>query len=402
MNINEFNYKLPEHHIALKGKDPRDKSKLLVLIRNLSSFILKKLSTLNFLYLKNKPIKIIFSKNNIKTYPFFYVLKEKSLWKYPGIILDEFLNLYLYLAKEDLIVLNNTKVLPARFKIPEKDNWEILLVSEEEKPYLKNGYIYAVWQIIGRPAKKLKPGKIFEISPEIEIKILKYLEEGKRLALIKVKTLENNPYFGFIKALFKYAQIPLPPYIKRDITQEDYERYQTIYAKEYGSVAAPTAGLHFTNRVFKLLDFKNIKRAFITLHVGLGTFRPIKVNNIKNHKMDYERYKVFPETYRMIVETKRKSKAVVAVGTTVTRCLESAFDENLQIKSLEGKTNLYIYPGYKFKVVDHLITNFHLPKSSLLLLVSTFAEKDLILTSYKIALENKFKFYSYGDCMLII
>ena len=330
------------------------------------------------------------------------MLKEKSLWKYPAIILDEFLNLYMYLAKEDLVVLNNTKVLPARFKIPGKENWEILLVFEEERPYLENGYIYTVWQIIGKPAKKLKPGKVFKISPEIEIKILKYLEEGKRLALIKIKTLESNPYFGFIKVLFKYAQIPLPPYIKRDITQEDYKRYQTIYAKEYGSVAAPTAGLHFTNRVFKLLDFKNIKKTFITLHVGLGTFRPIKVENIKNHKMDYERYKVPPKTWEMIVDTKRKSKAVVAVGTTVTRCLESAFDENLKIKSLEGETNLYIYPGYKFKVIDHLITNFHLPKSSLLLLVSAFAKKDLILISYKVAMENSFKFYSYGDCMLII
>jgi len=402
MDITEFDYKLPEHYIALKGKDPRDKSKLLILIRKLSYFIFQKLSTLNFLYLKDKPVNIVFSKNTIKTYPFFYILKDKSLWKYPAIILDEFLNLYMYLAKEDLIILNNTKVLPARFKIPEKDNWEILLVFEEKEPYFKNGYICAIWQIIGKPGKKLKPGKVFKISPEIEIEILKYLEEGKRLALIKVKSSEKNPYFGFIKALFKYAQIPLPPYIKRDITQEDYKRYQTIYAKEYGSVAAPTAGLHFTNRVFKLLDFKNIKKAFVTLHVGLGTFRPIKVKEIEKHKLDYEKYKIYPETYKMILETKRKSKAVVAVGTTVTRCLESAFDENLKIKSFEGKTNLYIYPGYKFKVVDHLITNFHLPKSSLLLLVSAFAGKDLILKSYKVAIENKFKFYSYGDCMLII
>ncbi len=402
MKIHEFDYKLPEHYIALKGRDPRDKSKLLVLIRKLSFFILKKLSRLNSFYFRNKQIKIIFSKNNIKTYSFSYVLRKTSLWKYPAIILDEFINIYMYLAREDLIVLNNTKVLPARFKISEKNNWEILLVSEEKEPYFDNGYISTVWQIIGKPAKKLKPGKIFRISSGIEIKILKYLEEGKRLALIKVKTSEKNPYFGFIKALFKYAQIPLPPYIKRNITQEDYKRYQTIYAKEYGSVAAPTAGLHFTSRVFKFLDFKNIKKAFITLHVGLGTFKPIKVEDIEKHKMDYEKYKIYPETYDMIIKTKKKSKAVIAVGTTVTRCLESAFDKNLKIKSFEGKTNLYIYPGYKFKIVDHLITNFHLPKSSLLLLVSAFAGKDLILTSYKVAIENNFKFYSYGDCMLII
>ena len=402
MKIYEFDYKLPEHLIALKGKEPRDLSKLLIVIRKLKDFIYKKYAPLNSLYLKEKKVKIVFSKYNIKDISFFKLLKNPSLWEYPGIIIDKFLNLPFYLAREDLIVLNNTKVIPARFKIPEKENWEIFLVSEEEKPYIKNDKVFAKWQIIGKPGKKLKPGKTFVISEDIKIHILSYLEEGKRLALIEIKTSEKNPFFAFINALFKYAQIPLPPYIKRSLTYEDYQRYQTIYAKEYGSVAAPTAGLHFTKRVFKALDLKNIKKAFITLHVGLGTFRPIKVEDIEKHKMDYERYKIYPETYELIKETKKKEKAVVAVGTTVTRCLESAFDENLNIKSFEGKTNLFIYPGYKFKVVDHLITNFHLPRSSLILLVSAFAGTDLTLTAYKIAMENKFKFYSYGDAMLII
>lgn len=334
MKLSEFDYELPEELIAKYPVVPRHAARLMVLNR-----------------------------------------KDQSIKH------DTFINLPNYLEEGDLLVFNDTKVLPARLygKKPTGGKVEIVLtdfIKPDEWKALVGG-------------KKIKPGLIVEIAPDFRIEILEHIEGGS----FRVKLLGKEP----LKLLDKYGHIPIPPYLKREEEPIDREYYQTIFAKEKGSVAAPTASLHFSEELMEKLKEKGIEFAFITLHVSYGTFKPVKVENIEEHRVDPEYVKIPPETVEKIKETKKRGRRVIAVGTTVVRTLETS-----PYEPFEGWTDLYIYPGYKFKVVDAMITNFHLPKSSLLILVSAFAGKDFILKAYREAVKKRYRFYSYGDGMLIL
>ncbi|WP_457644488.1 tRNA preQ1(34) S-adenosylmethionine ribosyltransferase-isomerase QueA [Persephonella sp.] len=288
-----------------------------------------------------------------------------------------------YLKEGDLLVLNDTKVIPARL-IGRKETGakiEIFLL----KPVTEN-----VWEALIKNIKRLKEGQTVIISEDFRIKLLEKLEEGKAV----VQLIGED-----IKSLIeKYGHIPLPPYIEREDEDKDRDYYQTVFAKKEGAVASPTAGLHFTEELLEKLKEKGIKTAFVTLHVGLGTFRPITVEDITKHKMHEEFYQIPEETLDLIRETKERGRSVVAVGTTVVRTLETY----AQTGNKEGFSDIYIYPPYDFKIIDSMITNFHLPKSTLLLLVSAFAGRDFILEAYREAVEKKYRFFSYGDAMLIL
>ncbi len=333
MRIEEFDYELPEELIAKYPVVPRHNARLMVLNR-----------------------------------------KEKSIKH------DTFINLPEYLEEGDLLVFNNTKVIPARlyWRKPTGGKVEVVLTD----------YIRAdEWKaLIG--GKKIKPGLIIEIAPEFKVEVLEHIEEGK----FRVKLHGKNP----LKLIDKYGHIPIPPYLKREEEPIDRVYYQTIFAKEEGAVASPTASLHFSEELMERLKEKGVNFAFITLHVSYGTFKPVKVENIEEHMVDPEYVKVPKETIEKIKETKERGRRVIAVGTTVVRALETA-----KYSPFEGWTDLYIYPGYEFKVIDGMITNFHLPRSSLLILVSAFGGKDFILKAYKEAVEKRYRFYSYGDGMLI-
>ncbi|WP_457621653.1 tRNA preQ1(34) S-adenosylmethionine ribosyltransferase-isomerase QueA [Persephonella sp.] len=288
-----------------------------------------------------------------------------------------------YLKEGDLLVLNDTKVIPARL-IGRKETGakiEIFLL----KPVTEN-----VWEALIKNIKRLKEGQTVIISEDFRIKLLEKLEEGKAV----VQLIGED-----IKSLIeKYGHIPLPPYIEREDEDKDRDYYQTVFAKKEGAVASPTAGLHFTEELLEKLKEKGIKTAFVTLHVGLGTFRPITVEDITKHKMHEEFYQIPEETLDLIRETKERGRSVIAVGTTVVRTLETY----AQTGNKEGFSDIYIYPPYDFKIIDSMITNFHLPKSTLLLLVSAFAGRDFILEAYREAVEKKYRFFSYGDAMLIL
>ena len=288
-----------------------------------------------------------------------------------------------YLEEGDLLVLNDTKVIPARLKGKKKTgaNIEIFLL----RPFSEN-----IWEVLIKNIKRLKEGQEIIIASDFKVKLLEKYEEGKA----KVELIGEN-----IKQLIeKYGHVPLPPYIEREDEEKDKDYYQTVFAKKEGAVASPTAGLHFTKELLEKLEKKGVKKAFCTLHVGLGTFRPIQTEDVTKHKMHEEFYQIPDETLKLIEETKQKGKRVVAVGTTVVRTLETY----AQTGKKEGFSDIFIYPPYEFKVVDALITNFHLPKSTLILLVSAFADREFILRAYKIAVEKKYRFFSYGDAMLIL
>ena len=298
-----------------------------------------------------------------------------------------------------LLVMNNTKVLPARL-IGHKDTGakiEVFLLKQNSKMQDE----HENWEVLIKPSKRVKPDTIIKISDELSVRAIKRLEENGEW-LVELIFNGNN----VLDVLHRNGNIPLPPYIERKIPNEDlkkldFERYQTVYAKDEGSVAAPTAGLHFTKEILKKLENKGVELAYVTLNVGLGTFRPVQCENVENHKMHSETFEISEKAAEQINRAKAEGKKIVAVGTTTVRTLETAYKKFGCIKACHDHSELFIYPPYEFKVIDNLITNFHLPKSTLLMLVSALAGKDFIFEAYKEAIENKYRFFSYGDCMYI-
>ena len=341
MKVEDFNYELPEELIAQVPIKKRDASRLMILNR------------------KEETI------DTTKTF---------------SDVID-------YLEEGDCLVINNTKVIPARLygKKETGANVEFLLLKQIEGD---------IWESIVRPGNKLKPGtKAYFGNRLLEAEILEVLPGGTRRVKFNYKGIFNE-------ILDKIGLMPLPPYIHEQLKERD--RYQTIYAKYEGSAAAPTAGLHFTEELLKKIKEKGIKIAKVTLHVGIGTFRPVKEENVEEHEMHTEHFYIKEEDVKKINETKDNGKRVIAVGTTSCRVLESISDENGRVHVCEEDTGIYIYPGYEFKCIDGLITNFHLPKSTLLMLVSALAGREFILKAYNQAVAEKFRFFSFGDAMLII
>ena len=291
-----------------------------------------------------------------------------------------------YLVPGDVLVLNDTKVLPARlFGTKEDTNAviEFLMLKEEEQD---------TWEGLCRPAKRVKEGTVVNFGDRLKAICTEVKEEGIR----KFKFI----YEGiFLEILDELGEMPLPPYIHEKL--KDKDRYQTVYAKNVGSAAAPTAGLHFTKELLKKIQDKGILVEYITLHVGLGTFRPVSVEDVTKHKMHSEFYSMSKNTAKILNKAKKEGKRIISVGTTTTRTLETIMNLYNEFRECSGWTDIFIYPGYKFKAITSLITNFHLPKSTLIMLVSALAGKENILNAYKIAVENKYRFFSFGDSMFI-
>lgn len=340
MKTEDFNYDLPEELIAQTPLAKRDDSKLMVLNR------------------KTGEIKH-----------------------------EIFHNIINYLNKGDVLVLNDTKVMPARIIGEKKDTGAII-----ELLLLKN-IGNNRWEVLVKPAKRIKVGTTISFgNGALEATCTKIGEEGIREV--------DFSYNGiFYEILDKLGSMPLPPYIKEKL--QDKDRYQTVYAKNIGSAAAPTAGLHFTKELLQEISNKGIKICYITLHVGLGTFRPVNVEDVTTHKMHSEFYQMTKEVADELNRAKQENRRIVSVGTTSTRTLETIMTKEGTFKETSGWTDIFIYPGYKFKAIDAQITNFHLPKSTLIMLVSAFTSKEIILNAYKEAVKNKYRFFSFGDAMLI-
>lgn len=339
MKTSDFYYDLPQELIAQTPVEPRDSSRLMVVNR----------------------------KNNTIEHKHFYDIIDS-------------------LNPSDCLIANDSRVLPARIYGTRSTGArvEFLLLKQ-----VRNN----VWECLAKPGKKAREGAEFTFGDIMSCKVLEVLEDGNRIVEFYCKD-------NFYTALEKVGQMPLPPYITEKL--EDQERYQTVYSKELGSAAAPTAGLHFTPELMRRIEEKGVKIGYVTLHVGLGTFRPVKVEDVTKHKMHSEHYEVPEETARLIKETKNNGGRVIAVGTTSCRTLESvATEHNGEVIACEGFTDIFIYPGYRFKVLDGLITNFHLPESTLIMLVSAFADYDTIMNAYKTAVKEKYRFFSFGDAMLI-
>ncbi|MCM1227167.1 MAG: tRNA preQ1(34) S-adenosylmethionine ribosyltransferase-isomerase QueA [Clostridium sp.] len=299
-----------------------------------------------------------------------------------------FYNLCDYLKNGDLLVLNDSRVLPARLYGEKQGTGsfiEFLLLEQKEEK---------LWEIICRPGKKAKVGAEFIFGGgKLKAVVEEVKDDGNRV--VRFECGEN-----FYAALDEIGQMPLPPYITKKL--EDKERYQTVYSRETGSAAAPTAGLHFTKEMLDDIKKMDVDIAYVTLHVGLGTFRPVKAENILDHKMHSEHYQLSAETAEKINRTKQNGGRVIAVGTTSCRTLESMKLENGLVKPCGGYTDIFIYPGYKFKLIDGLVTNFHLPESTLIMLVSAFLGYDKTMNAYRTAVEEKYRFFSFGDAMMII
>ena len=340
MKVKDFYFDLPEEQIAQKPAEKRDLSRLMVFDRESGEVEHK-------------------------------VFKD---------IVD-------YLNEGDCLVLNNTRVLPARL-FGAKENTggkvEFLLLKRIDKD---------TWESLVKPGKKAKPGTRFVFGDgRLKCEVTGVGEEGSRI--IKFE------YDGvFEEILDELGNMPLPPYITERL--EDKERYQTVYSKEVGSAAAPTAGLHFTEELLGKIKDKGVKMAYVTLHVGLGTFRPVKAETIAEHHMHSEYYEIDDEAANIINESKKNGGRVIAVGTTSCRTLESAAEENGHLKGKKGDTEIFIYPGYKFKVIDGIITNFHLPESTLIMLISALSSRDKIINAYDIAVKENYRFFSFGDAMFI-
>ncbi|MEG1448372.1 MAG: tRNA preQ1(34) S-adenosylmethionine ribosyltransferase-isomerase QueA [Oscillospiraceae bacterium] len=341
MNKKDFFYDLPQERIAQTPAEPRDSSRMLCMNKNTGE------------------------------------LSHKHFYD----IIDA-------LEEGDLLVLNNSRVIPARLYGNKKDTGagiELLILEQKEKD---------IWETLVKPGKKAKIGTRFVFGDGLlECEVVDILEEGNRL----VKFFYDGNFF---EILDKVGNMPLPHYITEKL--QDNERYQTVYSKERGSSAAPTAGLHFTPELMEKIQQKGVNIAYVTLHVGLGTFRPVKAEKIEDHHMHTEHYHLPKETADLIKQTKENGKRVIAVGTTSCRTLESVATFEGEIKEADGNTNIFIYPGYEFKVLDGLITNFHLPESTLIMLVCAFAGYDNTMNAYKTAVEEKYRFYSFGDAMCIL
>ncbi len=299
----------------------------------------------------------------------------------------DFKHIVNYLKPGDCLVINDTRVIPARLygsKVGTDAGIEILLLKRKENN---------IWETLVKPGKKAKPGTKISFGDGLLIgEVLDIVEEGNRLI--------QFTYDGiFEEILDQLGEMPLPPYITHKL--QDKERYQTVYAKNEGSAAAPTAGLHFTKELLQQIQDMGVKIAHVTLHVGLGTFRPVKVDDVENHHMHSEFYVVEEDQAKLINDTKKNGGRVISVGTTSCRTLESATDENGILQAKSGSTEIFIYPGYKFKVIDALITNFHLPESTLLMLVSALAGKEHIMKAYEEAVKERYRFFSFGDAMFI-
>jgi S-adenosylmethionine--tRNA ribosyltransferase-isomerase len=293
-----------------------------------------------------------------------------------------------YLESGDCLVLNDTRVIPARLlgrKADTMGKMEFVLLTNKGDN---------VWEVLVKPGRRAKIGSRFVFGEgELTAKVLDVTKDGTRIVRFYYDGL-------FEEVLDKLGRMPLPPYIKKQL--DDNEMYQTVYSKHEGSAAAPTAGLHFTNELLKDIEAKGVNLVYITLHVGLGTFRPVKVENVEEHEMHSEFFIVNKEAADTVNQAKRRGKKIVSVGTTSTRTLEASCDEDGNVIPQSGWTDIFIYPGYKFKVIDALITNFHLPESTLIMLVSALAGRENILNAYRIAVENRYRFFSFGDAMLII
>jgi len=291
-----------------------------------------------------------------------------------------------YLDEGDTLVLNDTKVLPARL-IGEKEEThaviEILMLKDKGED---------VWECLCKPAKRIKIGTIVKFGDKLKAECIYKKEEG----ICEFKLIYNGILYEILDEL---GEMPLPPYIHEKLKEKD--RYQTVYAKNVGSAAAPTAGLHFTEELLKKIADKKVNIAYVTLHVGLGTFRPVSAVNVNEHKMHSEYYIMSSETAELLNETRKRGKRIISVGTTSTRTLETVMNLYGEFRPCSGDTSIFIYPGYEFKGIDGLITNFHLPKSTLVMLVSAFASREKILNAYKVAIENKYRFFSFGDAMFI-
>lgn len=291
------------------------------------------------------------------------------------------------IEKDDCLVLNDTRVIPARLLGKREDTGgkiEFVLLKRLEGD---------VWEVILKPGRRAKPGTRFVFGDGIlKAEIVDIVEEGNRLVRFEYEGV-------FEQILDKVGIIPLPPYITKKL--DDAERYQTVYSKYKGSAAAPTAGLHFTENLLGELGEKGVQTAYVTLHVGLGTFRPVKVENILEHKMHSEFYMIGEDACNIISRTRKKGGRVIAVGTTSCRVLETASDANGNIFPGNGWTDIFIYPGYRFKIVDAMITNFHLPESTLIMLISAFAGRERILEAYNVAIKERYRFFSFGDAMFI-
>lgn len=340
----------------------------------------------------------------MKVSDFYFELPEELIAQYPLekrdssrlMVLDKkngeiehrkFHDILEYLNEGDTLVLNNTRVLPARL-IGEKEETggkiEFLLLKRIEGDK---------WECLAKPGRKAKVGTVFTFGEgKLKAVVREIGEEGNRIIEFKYDGI-------FEQVLDELGQMPLPPYIHEKL--EDKERYQTVYSKEKGSAAAPTAGLHFTEELLKEIKDKGVNIAYLTLHVGLGTFRPVKVDDVNNHVMHSEYYHLDKENAELINKTKEAGKRVIAVGTTSSRTLETIGDENGRVREQSGWTDIFIYPGYKFKIVDNLITNFHLPESTLIMLVSALAGQDNIMNAYNTAVKEKYRFFSFGDSMFI-
>lgn len=342
MNTSDFYYDLPEELIAQTPIEPRNASRLMVLDR-----------------LSGKIEHKIFSQ------------------------LEEFLN------EGDCLILNDTRVIPARIYGVKKETGavvEFLLLNQNENN---------VWECLCKPGKRAKIGTEFVFGDGlVDCEVVDITEDGNRKIRFNCDSKE------IYNILDKIGKMPLPPYITQEL--KNGERYQTVYSRELGSAAAPTAGLHFTKEMLDDLKNKGINIGYVTLHVGLGTFRPVKVDDVTKHKMHTEHYHISKETADLINETKKNGKRVISVGTTSTRTLESVATKNGCICEDEDDTSIFIYPGYEFKCIDGLITNFHLPESTLIMLVSAFAGYDNTMNAYKTAVDEKYRFFSFGDAMLIL
>ena len=291
-----------------------------------------------------------------------------------------------YLEKGDTLVLNDTKVIPARIFGKRENKEEVIEVL------LVRDYGNDRWEVLAKPGKKLKIGTVINFSDKLKATVEDILEEGERVIKFEYDGIFNE-------ILDEIGIMPLPPYITEKL--EDKDRYQTVYSKIRGSAAAPTAGLHFTKELLAKIKEKGVNIVYVTLHVGIGTFRPVKVENVLEHKMHSEYYEISEEAASVINETKKRGNKIICVGTTSCRTLESAANENGEVRAEKKDTDIFIYPGYKFKVVDNLITNFHLPESTLIMLVSALAGKYNIMNAYSIAVKEKYRFFSFGDAMYI-
>lgn len=341
MKKSQFYYDLPKELIAQTPIEPRDHSRMMVLSRE----------------------------NNTIEHKHFY----------------DFID---YLTPGDCLILNNTRVLPARMYGVKKDTGAIV------EFLLLNNLGNDRWETITGPGKRAKVDAEFSFGDGLlTCKIEEVLDNGNRIA--KFSYDASNIY----EVLDKVGEMPLPHYITEKL--EDKERYQTVYSKELGSAAAPTAGLHFTNEIMSKIQEKGIKIGYVTLHVGIGTFRPVKSENIEDHEMHSEHYQIPKETADLINETKKSGGRVVAVGTTCCRTLESVMSSQGEMKEFDDWTSIFIYPGYKFKCIDALLTNFHLPESTLIMLVSALYNREKILEAYETAVKEKYRFFSFGDCMFI-